>query len=254
MLLNQELFQVKISTILVDSTRMQIIIAALNEEQGIACTIEELKIYFVNPKITVVDGNSSDKTATVAKSMGAKVVQQNGKGKGDALNLGLKFIEQNTNYVVVTDADYTYPAKHILEMVDILEQNPQIGMVCGNRFNDLYPLKTMNHVFYIGNKLISTAHSFLNGIDLEDPLTGLRVIRADLLREWNPVSKDFDIEVELNSYVAKSGFDTVEIPIFYRERIGEKKLQMKHGSIILRRILTEFFRYNAPLNNKYSSL
>jgi hypothetical protein len=115
-------------------------------------------------------------------------------------------------------------------------------MVCGNRFNDIHSLEAMNSVFYLGNKLISMAHGILNKINLTDPLTGLRVVRADLLRDWIPLSKDFDIEVELNSYIERCSFQTVEIPILYRERIGEKKLKMRHGRIIIQRILTEFFR------------
>ncbi len=184
---------------------MQIIIAALNEEQGIAYTIAELKEYLRNPRILVVDGKSRDNTVHVAKSLGADVVFQEGMGKGDALSFGLKCMDANIAYVVISDADYTYPAQHIPQMIRILEENPQIGMVCGNRFNSIYPLEVMKDVFHLGNKLIATAHAILNGVSLKDPLTGLRVIRAELMRGWTPISKDFDIEVELNSYVKRSG-------------------------------------------------
>jgi hypothetical protein len=53
--------------------------------------------------------------------------------------------------------------------------------------------------------------------------------------------KGFDIEVELNSLIQKKGSKTVELPIKYRERLGEKKLKMRHGATILRRILVEAF-------------
>jgi hypothetical protein len=43
----------------------------------------------------------------------------------------------------------------------------------------------------------------------------------------------------LNHQVGKQGFDTVEVPIQYRERLGEKKLKMKHGAAILKRIVFE---------------
>jgi hypothetical protein len=88
---------------------------------------------------------------------------------------------------------------------------------------------------------LAFTHSFLNGIDLKDPLTGLRVIRADILRKWAIKSKGFDIEVELNHQVDKQGFGTIEVPIEYRERLGEKKLKMKHGASILKRILFQSF-------------
>ena len=112
-------------------------------------------------------------------------------------------------------------------------------MVCGNRFSGDVNGKALLTRFYFGNKLLSFAHNLLNGVDLQDPLTGLRVIRADILRKWNVKSKGFDIEVELNSLVQRQGYLTVEIPIEYRERIGEKKLKMKDGATILKRILLE---------------
>jgi dolichol-phosphate hexosyltransferase len=221
---------------------MQIILAALNEEHGIALTISELKDYLYKPRILVVDGRSKDKTVDVAKVLGADVICQEGIGKGDALSFGLRNMDAHADYAVVSDADYTYPAEHIPQMIRILEENPSVGMVCGNRFNSVFPLKGMNDAFYFGNKLIATAHAVLTGVVLNDPLTGLRVIRADLLRDWTPVSKDFDIEVELNTYIERRGFEIVEIPIAYRPRIGEKKLKMKHGLIIFKRILCESLR------------
>ena len=243
-MLNGERYQLEISpAMLTDNPPIQIIIAALNEEKGIASTIDDLKQVLINPNIIVIDGKSTDKTPVVARTLGAQVISQKDSGKGEALNSGLRLIDPSTKYVVLTDADYTYPAQHIPEMVRIIEQNPQVGMVCGNRFNQVYKMKTMNRIFYYGNQALSNIHNVLNGINLKDPLTGLRVVRADLMRTWHPQSKNFDIEVELNSYVAKSGFETIEIPISYRERIGEKKLRVKHGRIILQRILLEFFGY-----------
>ena len=217
----------------------QIIIAAMNEEHGIALTISELRASLNNIPILVVDGKSNDNTVHVAKTLGADVIQQEGMGKGDALGCGIKYMDANAIYIVLSDADYTYPAEYIPGMIEILKKNPQVGMVCGNRFNSIFPLKGMNETFHFGNKLIATTHAILTGISLNDPLTGLRVIRADLLRDWIPESKHFDIEVELNNYVGRKGFEIVEFPISYRPRVGEKKLKIKHGALILRRIVIE---------------
>ncbi len=98
----------------------------------------ELKDCLTEAKILVVDGNSIDKTAELAKSLGAEVVFQDGRGKGDAFAKALEHIDNDTDYVIITDADFTYPAKYIPEMIQKLEKNPQIGMVCGNRFTEDY--------------------------------------------------------------------------------------------------------------------
>jgi glycosyltransferase involved in cell wall biosynthesis len=216
-----------------------VLVAALDEEEGKGATIFEISENIHAKRILVIDGHSKDKTVEVARTLGAEVIFQDGKGKGDALSKALKFIDSDIKYVVMTDADFTYPASYLPEMIQILEQMPQVGMVCGNRFNEQAEEKSFRNRFYYGNKLLALAHSFLNGVALKDPLTGLRVIRADVLRRWVVKSKGFDVEVELNSQVGKQGFETIEIPIKYRERLGEKKLKMKHGAIILKRIIYE---------------
>jgi hypothetical protein len=126
-------------------------------------------------------------------------------------------------------------------MLRVLEENPKIGMVCGNRFNSHFRLKCMNNKFYLGNRMLAFAHNLLNGVNLRDPLTGLRVVRAEILRGWKPRSQGFDIEVELNHLVENKGYSIFETPIHYRERLGEKKLKLRDGVSILGRILAESF-------------
>jgi dolichol-phosphate hexosyltransferase len=220
---------------------INIFIAALNEEEGIGATISELSENIYANRILVIDGHSNDQTVAVAKDHGAEIFFQDGKGKGDALAKAVQCMRADVEYVVITDADFTYPAEHVPEMIQILERMPQIGMVCGNRFSKQPEGEAFQDRFILGNKLLAFSHSLLNGVNLQDPLTGLRVIRADILRKWDIKSKGFDIEVELNNQVTKQGFETIEVPIRYRERLGEKKLKMRHGATILKRILFESF-------------
>ena len=99
---------------------MQVIIAALNEEEGIGPTIVELQKYLCEAKFLVVDGNSVDQTVEVAKSLGAEIVFQDGRGKGDAFAKALEHIGKDTDYVIITDADFTYPAKYVPEMIQTI--------------------------------------------------------------------------------------------------------------------------------------
>jgi len=221
------------------SSSSQLVIAALNEEQGIGLTIAEMKDILGNIPTLVVDGKSTDKTVQLAKNMGATLLTQDGIGKGDALAKALKNLDPSVSYMVLTDADYTYPAKYVPDMIRILDENPKVGMVCGNRFNGNVDKKALYRIFHLGNKLLAFAHKTLNGVALEDPLTGLRVIRTDILREWRVESKGFDVEVELNNFVQKKGYTTREILIEYRARLGEKKLKARHGFAILKRILKD---------------
>ena len=221
--------------------QVQLVIAALNEEEGIGATIAEMKDTLGDISTLVVDGKSKDRTAELAKNMGADVIYQDGKGKGDAFAKALQHLDQAAKYIILTDADFTYPAEYVPDMIKILDENPEVGMVCGNRFNGHVEKEALHRVFHVGNKLIAFAHRLLNDVELEDPLTGLRVIRVDALRGWQIKSKGFDIEVELNNYVLRKGYSVKEILIDYRERVGKKKLKARDGFAIFKRILKDAF-------------
>jgi glycosyltransferase involved in cell wall biosynthesis len=223
-------------------SRVSVVVAALNEEKGIGPTLEELQSVLTDSHMVVVDGNSVDRTVEIAKNMGAHVVLQEGNGKGHALSQGLRQMDSDVRYVVFTDADFTYPAKYVPKMLEVLDKEPDIGMVIGDRFNGEINLeKSLINPFYFGNRMIALAQHALNGIKLNDPLSGLRVVRAEALRNWKPKSKGFDIEAEVNFFVEREGYRIVEIPIDYRSRLGEKKLKLRDGLWILKRIVSESF-------------
>jgi dolichol-phosphate mannosyltransferase len=216
-----------------------VIVATLNEEEGIGPTLAELREVLEDSRFLVVDGNSTDRTVEVARKMEAEVLFQESLGKGDAIAQAIRHVDSDVKYVVFIDADFTYPAGYLPEMIRILEENPEVGMVTGNRFNHSFELRAMKSPFFVGNRFLAWAQRFLNGVSLRDPLTGLRVVRWRILKNWVPKSKGFDIEAEINYRVERQGYKTAEIPIVYRDRLGEKKLKLRHGFTILKRILSE---------------
>jgi dolichol-phosphate mannosyltransferase len=223
---------------------VSVVIATLNEEEGIGPTLEELQTVLGSSQVVVVDGKSVDKTIEIAKNMGVDVLLQDGKGKGDAMYQGLKQLPASTRFIVFTDADFTYPAEYVPKMVEVLEHDDSVGMVLGNRFGGEHNQdKSSINAFYIGNKLLAFAQYAMNGVKLNDPLSGLRVVRGEILQKWKPKSKGFDVEAELNSLVDREGYKIVEIPIDYRSRLGEKKLKLRHGLGIMKRILAESFSF-----------
>ena len=222
-----------------------ILIATLNEENGIAPTLTEFKETLEDSTYLVVDGGSTDRTVEIAQRLGAEILVQKGRGKGNAIAEGLSSIKDDPKYVVFTDADLTYPARYVLNMLQILDENPRVGMVTGNRFNHSLTSIAMKKPFHAGNRLVAVAQRILNGVDLDDPLTGLRVMRWEILKDWKPRSTGFDIEAELNHRVERAGYQTVEIPVQYRARLGEKKLKLRHGLTIFRRIVSESLHSNS---------
>ena len=228
----------KMSGYRVGNAAVTVFIAALNEQDGIGLTIQEVKRVLKGPFFLVVDGKSVDKTAEIAERMGAKVITQDDKGKGQAVGQGIRELPLNSKYVVFIDADFTYPAEYIPEMIEILDQNPHVGMVVGNRFNGKMKFReSSSDVFFLGNRMLALAQHVVNGIKLQDPLSGLRVVRAEILKYWKPRSKGFDVEAEMNYLVENRKYRIVEVPIVYRPRMGQKKLKLRDGFAILNRIL-----------------
>ena len=221
------------------SSKITVIIPTLNEEHGIGSTLLDLKNHLKDAQYLVVDGSSVDGTVNKAILLEATVIQQDGVGKGRAIAKALNYVNLSTKYVVFIDADFTYPANSIYRMIEILNNNSDVGMVIGNRFNSNSELMSSRNIFHFGNIMMALIHNWLNGINLNDPLSGLRVLRWEILKEWKPKSDGFDIEVEINYYVNKQQFNIVEIPISYRKRLGKKKLSVKHGFTILKRILIQ---------------
>ena len=74
--------------------------------------------------ILVIDGGSKDRTIEIINELDVDVIIQKGSGKGYAISQALDYLGTNTVYVGFIDGDYTYPAKHLKEMVKLLEDKP----------------------------------------------------------------------------------------------------------------------------------
>lgn len=222
-----------------ESSDVAVVIPTLNEEEGLGPTVMEIMQFLDMPYILVVDGYSTDGTIEVARRLGLDIVFQDGRGKGCALAKALKCLKSEPRFVVFIDADFTYPGEYIPYMIRILEENPEVGMICGDRFDKPFQLTNVKNIYYVGNRFLAFAQNFVNGVKMRDPLTGLRVVRWEILKDWTPKSKGFDVEAELNYVVERKAYEIREIPIRYRERLGEKKLKLKDGFTILKRILSE---------------
>lgn len=219
------------------------LVPCLNEADGVGPTIEEIKDVIHDQPIVVVDGNSSDGTPDVASKLGALVINQRSKGKGNAVREGLEYIRNDSRlrsckYLLIIDGDRTYPCDKVPEMLQILSSNPKVGMVIGKRARLYSVWKLYGLLMIVGNLTFAFLHSLLNKVRLTDPLSGLRLISFEVIKRWNPMSGGFELEVELNRYVFERGYKIEEVPVVYRKRRGAKKLRIHHALWILKKIVT----------------
>ncbi len=215
-----------------------VIIPVLNEAEAIGRVIDEvLETGIPHSNIIVVDGGSTDGTVEIAKSKGVCVVPQEGKGKALAIKTGLKYV--GTPYVVVMDGDYSYPAKHILDLyAKILEG---YDLVIGKRKCEK---GSQSIVYRFGNWVLTKIFNLLFGVGIGDVLSGMYIVHRDRLREVSFEMPHFSVESEIAAHIAATTGRITEIPIHYRRRIGEKKLRIRHGLVIARDMVRLAWRYN----------
>jgi dolichol-phosphate mannosyltransferase len=112
----------------VSDTRVTVVIPAKDEEGLIGEIIESVRPYA--DEVLVVDGHSRDRTRDIALEHGARVIQDNGRGKGEALRLSIG--AATTGIVVFIDADGSHDPKDIPALVAPIKAD-QADMVIGSR-------------------------------------------------------------------------------------------------------------------------
>jgi glycosyltransferase involved in cell wall biosynthesis len=201
-----------------------VIIPALNEERAIAKVIKSIPPSLV-AKIVVVDNNSFDTTAEVARNAGATVIHEAQKGYGYACLKGISYVQSTlhrVDIVVFLDADYSDYPEEIINLVQPIIQNNYdlvIGSrILGNREKGAMPLYQV-----FGNRIATMVMSFLYGAQFTD-LGPFRAIKFDKLLGLGMKDKTYGWTVEMQIKAVKQRLRYCEVPVRYRPRIGNSKI------------------------------
>jgi dolichol-phosphate mannosyltransferase len=190
-----------------------ILIPTLNEESTIVEIIRGFKSEGFD-NIFVIDGNSTDRTCELAKSEGASVVVQSGKGKGQAVQEAFNIIE--SEYVVMVDGDGTYLPSDVHAMLyPVL--NGEAEHVIGNRFANFEP-DAFTRLNLIGNQALNKLFSYAYQKKLNDILSGYRAFTHETIKTLELKETGFEIESEMTIESIKKEFNVVEVPITYLAR------------------------------------
>jgi glycosyltransferase involved in cell wall biosynthesis len=193
--------------------------------------------------VIVVDGRSTDDTIAVARQLRPDVVivNQTGRGKGDAVRLG--FSQARGDVLMILDADLTVAPEDLPRFFDALRSGKG-EFINGVRL--VYPMQkqAMRFLNLLGNKFFSLAFSWLLGQSIKDTLCGTKVLWA---RDYQRIAAqrayfgDFDPfgDFDLLFGAARLNLKIVDLPIRYRERTyGTTNIQRwRHGVLLLRMVL-----------------
>lgn len=189
-----------------------VLIPTLNEAETVGDVIQGFKDEgFTN--LLVIDGGSTDDTGRVAEDAGARVVQQTGEGKGQAVQEALGLIDSPV--VVMIDGDGTYLPEEVDRLLDPIERG--YDHVIGDRLGNREAFSLLN---YAGNRFFNRAFRLAHGRDLSDILTGYRAFTRESIERLHLEEKGFGIETEMTVEALKHDQRMLSVPITYRSREG----------------------------------
>jgi len=230
------------------SSAVSVIIPAFNEQEGIGPVLERihqvLQARRWKYEVIVVDDGSDDDTHAVAEGISKTKVLRHprNRGYGSALKTGIRHAQFEN--LLITDADGTYPADQIPELVERLTHS-ECDMVVGARVgkNVSIPLLRRPAKWFI-RKLAE----LVAGIPIPDLNSGLRVFRKDAsLPFFNMLPGGFSFTTTITLAMLTNGYIVEYIPISYFQRVGKSKLRPMRDTLNFIQLVLRITLYFAPL-------
>lgn len=214
-----------IKKIYTDMKKLTVVIPALNEEQAIGDVVDEIPVrklakigYAV--EVMVIDNGSKDKTKYIAGSRGARVIVQPIRGYGNAYKAG--FSNAVGDIIATGDADMTYPFSVLPEIIKEMEEK-KLDFINTNRLKKVNT-KVMKRSHIFGNYFLTFIMNFLFRTPFRDSQSGMWIFKREIWDTINVVSSGMPFSQEIKIEAFLKGYKCHEIPIQYRARAGEAKL------------------------------
>ena len=191
----------------------------LDEEKTIGICVEKalhaLRKMGSSGEVIVSDNGSTDRSAEIAQSFGARIVHQPVPGYGSAYLKGLK--KARGRYIVIGDSDNTYDFGELERFVAPLRDGHD--MVIGNRFNgEILPGAMPWHHRYIGNPILSGILNLLFRAGVKDAHCGMRSFTRDAYNQMHLQTQGMEFASEMVINASKAGLHIAEVPVTYYPR------------------------------------
>ena len=199
-----------------------LIIPALNEEAVIGSTLRAIPPGLFH-RIIVADNGSTDRTAEIARQMGATVICEPERGYGAACLSAIATLPDNISAVVFLQADSSEePAEAARLLAPIFDG--RADLVIGSRTLGIAdPGALLAHQRF-GNALATFLIRLFFGRRFTD-LGPFRAIRLDKLRSLGMRDRNYGWTVEMQIRAVRAGLLIEEVPVSYHVRAaGENKV------------------------------
>jgi glycosyltransferase involved in cell wall biosynthesis len=221
------------------------VIPAHNEEEALPLVLEAArrtaKDEGLQAELIVVDDGSTDQTAVVAASHGARVISiPMNVGYGAALKRGIEAAAHSR--IVITDADASYPLEYSGELLRRLER---FDLVIGRRTGTTYYRSLLTYPFRVLYLLLVW---FVVGRRVPDPNSGFRAFRREAMTEFIPVMcQGFSFSTSMTTLFLLSGRTVDYVPIPYHRRVGRSKIRFVRDMLRTGQILCSVILLYNPI-------
>lgn len=204
-----------------------VVIPALNEAarvgQEIEAVVQLLETTDWTYEIIVVDDGSTDDTAKIAAEAGARVLRhRQNQGYGASLKRGISAARYG--WILITDADGTYPVEFI---PNLLAQAAENDMVVGARVGQTVKIPLIRRP---AKWFLRKLASYLAGQKLPDLNSGLRLMRKDLVERYRHLlPSGFSFTTTITLSCACNGHNVEYVTIDYHARVGQSKIRPRHA-------------------------
>lgn len=220
---------------------VSVVIPAKNEAHGLSQLLPALLEKVSCKEIIVINDGSTDNTAEVAESYGAKVINHlYSLGNGAAIKAGAK--AATGDVLVFMDADGQHSPDDVVKLLAV--HGSGVDMVVGARGKE----SQANHGRWLGNSVYNFIASYIVGHKVQDLTSGLRVVTAKKFREFLfLLPNGFSYPTTITMAFFRAGYTVKYVPIVAAERIGKSHLRFFHDGLRFLLIIFKVATLYSPL-------
>jgi hypothetical protein len=192
-------------------------------------------------EIIAVDDGSKDRSAEIVSSYpDVRLIRHDAnRGYGAALKTG--FAAARYNLIGFLDADATYPPEEFPALCKEIRNGADL--VIGSRMAGADT--EMPAIRRLGNRIFATLLTLVGRSRVTDSASGMRVFKREALDLLLPLPDGLNLTPVMSTRASHERISVVEVPITYRERVGESKLSVtRDGVRFLTTIIATALAYN----------
>jgi len=225
---------------------ISVVVPAYNEEKGISKVLTDIKTILddthLQYEIIIIDDGSSDKTAEIVQKHDfVRLIQHPvNRGYGAALKTGIK--SANGYWILITDADGTYPNEYIPEL---LKYSDEYDMVVGARTGENVSIPLYRRPAKL---FLTKLANYLVGTKIPDLNSGMRLFRKkDSMEYFHILPSGFSFTTTITLSYLSDGFLVKYVPIDYHERHGSSKIKPFRDGMNFILLILKAITYFNPL-------